>query len=846
MKETELLNGTYKLTFLEYGEDISEILSNEYIPSGWIDSIVPEDVRTALKRNGIISGYHYGKNLDDERWIDEKNWIYHKRFYIKPELKGKKSSIMFDGVDTIAQVYLNGILLGKCDNMFIPHEFDVSDFLNYGGTNTLVIQIFSPVKSIEHIDRTGLFPSEDTGRLLLRKSQMNYGWDFCGHCLTTGIWKGVSLVTTDSDVLGDVFLTTEEIGAEATISITAGICRYSGDSSEKIIRITLSDENGQAAQATLTADDISYGILKVSNPVLWWPKPYGKPFLYNVRITLESGSAIVDSREFKFGIRTIKLIQDKIPEGGRSFAVSINGKRIFVRGGNWVPINSVYGEIKDSDYDPLIKRAVDANISMLRIWGGGIYESEHFFDLCDENGIMIMQDFMLACGVLPQEQWYLDLVEKEVSVIARHYRNRTCLAIWSGDNELDEAYRWYDILPQFKTNRVNRVAVKSAIEKADPTRPFLVSSPCSPFDEEDGGDDPNSPLQGDMHIYLTRFTPESEWYYRKLREFIPRFMSEYGFSSLPCYDTVKKYNFFNHKLNLTLNPWLGELPEFHQAPVNDSLQSLISATQYTHAQALKYGIEYMRSYKGICGGLLYWKFNDPYAPNRENMLFTGMMSCVDFFGKPKMVYYYSKRAYEDIILAFRETLNGAVCLCACNETDKEYKGRLIFEYTGFNKEKKLIIDTAAVIKADCVTEIYEFDEREWSEFVLQGYLRAEFKAGDIKLVNRYMLAEIQQYFHISLPDPQIKASLSLEGGELSLNIECSNYANSIEIDILDADVYYSDNFFQMDANEQKTVAVICDNLDSLFDKYLSVKAQNGDEIKFDLNSYLRFTDARLN
>ena len=169
-----------------------------------------------------------------------------------------------------------------------------------------------------------------------------------------------------------------------------------------------------------------------------------------------------------------------------------------------MPLNCIYAEIRSEDYDPVFARVLDSNLSMLRIWGGGIYESEHFLDLCDKHGILVFQDMMLACGIFPQDEAFLRLVYEEVSEVVRRNYNRACIVMWSADNELDEAYRWYDKLEEFPTNRVNREAVQRAVLENDTSRPFLVSSPCSPFPEEPGAEDPNSDLQGDMHLYLTQ------------------------------------------------------------------------------------------------------------------------------------------------------------------------------------------------------------------------------------------------------------------------------------------------------------------------------------------------------
>lgn len=530
------LTGPYKLKYYEYGTfQIQEAASSDFYPNDWLETIVPEDVRTVLRRYGYIEGHYYGKDLNKERWIEEKDWIYYRSFSLPKNPVPKKTSLYFEGIDTISKIWINGIYLGMSNNMFLEYSFDVTQSLLWGEENHLVVQVLSPVKYTEAFDRTGIYPKTDTTRLLLRKSQMNWGWDFCGHCLTTGIWKPVTLKCEDHASLKTVLLATEKLHEnKAMLHLQCEIQGKGKGSDWERFFITLEFMgDGPILCWKFSATQAACSSFFLEDPRPWWPRPYGEPFLYKVRVRLYDGANLLDEKNFRFGIRTIQLIQER--DGlGRSFLFSINGKRIFIRGANWVPLNCIYGEIRDEDYEQPMKRVVDSHISMLRIWGGGIYEAPHFLDLCDENGIMVFQDMMLACGIYPQDDAFLQTIYEEAKYIVRQNYNRACIVLWSADNELDEAYRWEDLLEHFRENKVNRLAVKEGVTKQDPYRPFLVSSPASPFEEEKGGDDPNSDLQGDMHLYLTRFEKDQPFYYKKLLEYKPRFMSEFGFSSCFC------------------------------------------------------------------------------------------------------------------------------------------------------------------------------------------------------------------------------------------------------------------------------------------------------------------------
>lgn len=951
------LDGIYKLKRLEYGADMGPVFSEEFFPTGYLDARVPGDVRTVLREQGYIDGYYLGKNLDKERWIEESDWLYVKDFYCGEELQGKENLLCFEGIDTLSEIWLNGKCVGKTRNMFIPYRFDAGEILRYGGWNTLAVRIISPVRGTENIDRTDIWPPEDSTRMVIRKSQMNWGWDFCGHCLTNGIWKSVYLQSRDRAAIGKLHLRTKEIrDGEAVLEAcwevlpwepaaggrggpTAGIswtettgsregsgaecgseCRTDGIgesgtdtvSKELTLKLTfiykgvvaaeqtipigqttcgaedsISEAVGSGGTETVAKETAGRGIaavtstahntergadgtfcgsaeIRVENPHLWWPRPYGEAALYEVSACLYEDGMEADSRRFRFGIRTVNLNQGKLPEGGRRFLFEINGKPIFIRGANWVPLNCVYSEIRQEDYDFYFKRVLESNLSMLRVWGGGIYEPDLFFDFCDEKGIMVFQDFMLACGLFPQDEGFLEQVSEEVEVVIDRYYNRASLVLWSADNELDEAYEWAGQQERFRENRVNRVAVRRAVQKCDPYRPFLISSPCSPFEEEEGGNLPASPLQGDVHIYLTRFEKSSEYYYRKLLEFVPRFMSEYGFSSLPAEDSYYSFNFFGEKLDLQRNPWLGELSWLARMGEQEKESELIYITQYTHAQALKYWIEYLRSAKWTCGGSLYWKFNDPVAPNRENMLFPTLMSAIDFMRRPKLAYYYARRAYEDVILAWREEEEG-LAVYGCNETEQALPGTLEVEVLDYCGAVRGRWRKSTAIEADAATKMLLIPKEELEGFDrCETYVRAVFSSGEQRYENRFCLLEIGEFDRMKLPRARLGVSVAYPGAvghsgegahmdearhpgegahveevghpregahknQMQVIVETDFFAQDVTLTIQDTDVFYSDNMFHLDAGGRKTVTLTFAG-EGYAGKRLQVKAWNAEAV----------------
>jgi beta-mannosidase len=433
------------VTWVPYRENIAHMLEPAFVPEGWLTAQIPEDIHATLRRAGLVRGHFYGKDPAEDSWIEEKDWVYYRSFC--PDEDGPESGqergplIMdFEGLDTFSEVYLNGECVAGGDNMFVPVTADVSGKVRFGQRNVLLVRIRSAVKETEGTDYSALFSHMAFDRIPVRKAQMNYGWDFCERSVTAGIWKEVSLYDRPACCIQDYYLYTASLTQEEAVlylQATAAFRDREGPGQENeeakySFTAELGGEGGCKARAEGSLETFRNGIrLPVSSPELWWPRPYGKPYLYDFTLTLYRGDRPEDCRKQKFGIRTVRLLQERTAEG-RSFRFIVNGRQLFIRGSNWVPLDVVYTDIPDDRYDAMIRYAVQGRLSMLRIWGGGIYENERLFRLCDENGIMIWNDFMFACGIYPQDECFLRNVAGEASWAIRKYRNFTCLVLWAG------------------------------------------------------------------------------------------------------------------------------------------------------------------------------------------------------------------------------------------------------------------------------------------------------------------------------------------------------------------------------------------------------------------------------
>jgi beta-mannosidase len=822
-----LLDGHWKVSYVSFNEKIDHVLEDCFVPEGWLDAYIPEDIHATLRRAGYIKGHYYGKDLEEERWIEEVDWIYFKEFYVSDDLKQEKVIIEFEGLDTFCDIYLNGEKIAFGNNMFIPVVVDVKSKLRYNARNVLVVRFYSPVKYVEGMDTTGLFSTTTLDRILARKAQMNYSWDFCGRCVTIGIWKPVSVKAYNHNFIEDYYIYTEEItDGKAIVGLEVNLNQEVESLEGYLLEAQLLKDGCVVCQVEGDKDVFKALKLEVENPRLWWPRPYGKAELYDFRLVLKKNGEIVDSVEQKFGIRTVEIVQEPQEDGGTSFIFKVNGKCLFVRGANWVPLNVVYTDIKEEEYEEMIDFAVEGNISMLRVWGGGIYEPLKFFELCDEKGIMVFQDFMFACGIYPQNQEFLDNAYKEAVYVIKKYRNCTSLVLWSGDNENDEAYTWAGRPTEFVHDKLNKITLKSACEKFDPHRIFIPSSPHSPFPDRPGGDNPKSDLQGDTHIYV---------HYKKIKDYRPRFLSEFGAISLPEKDTYFKFNFLRKKLEnferfanrlLNVDDYLGD---------GSDHEKVIYYTQVYNSYVLKYWIEHLRILKWICAGSLYWKFNDPVADNNKGMIFPTLMSTVDFYKKPKMTYYYTKRAYEDIILAFNRT-ESKLEIYSCSEVEQSYSGDLIIRHMDFEGQIYSEKRVECVIKPDASTLLYTLDlnkldvKDEYNE-----YIKVSFEGSGIVLENRYLFVDIEEFYKLKFKDAGLFIKdVKKEGDELVVTLSTQNYARNVRLNILDYKAHYQDNYFDMDANTEKTVRIkLCGG--PIHDKLLYIEGRNVKRICYTLD-----------
>lgn len=827
------LNGRWKVGYIPYNQSVSDILNETFIPEGWLDAEIPEEIHGTLRKAGMIRGHIYNKDTDEENWIEQVDWVYYKEFFAQSALRGKNVIIEFKGLDTFCDIHLNGVKIGFSKNMYVPFRTDITNVLKYGERNVLVIRFYSAVKYVESMDQKGIFSITTSDRILARKAQMNYSWDFCGRCVTVGIWKDVNIYSCDDLYIDSYYLYTKSIKNDsALLGLEVEADSLTGNPEDYSLAVCLEKDSQKVFCREGSFQDFQSLEITVETPALWWPRPYGKPELYDFSLVLKKGGRILQEKRQKFGIREVEIIQESQGDG-RSFIFSVNGRRLFVRGANWVPINVVYTDITDKDYEDLIDYAESGNISMLRIWGGGIYENPRLFELCDEKGIMLWNDFMFACGIYPQNNDFLENVAIEAEYVIKKYRNYTSLVIWVGDNENGQAFGWAGRPYEFLEDKVSNVVLKNACRRFDPHRHYLPTSPCSPDEFFKGGDNPASPYQGDVHLYIMSADPGvctnrdyGKNYYKRVKSFKPRFISEFGFISLPEKDTFFKFNFLKEPIRYK-DEMVQFLPFSNEYIEKNEFDKLIYFSQVYNSMAFKYWIEYFRSLKWTCSGTLYWKFNDPIADCAKGYFFPSHMATVDMYKLPKMTYYYTRRAYEDVIVVCGEREDG-YDVFACSELLEDIQGKLVISHRDFAGNIFAEKEYECTAAKDSSTLLYRISADDFKVTdVYSEYLKVEFIADDRVLANRYFFVDICEINKLDLSDSGLKISRAeRKNSEISLSLKTEHYARNIRLNILNTRADYSDNYFEMDAGTEKTITISLHDVGDIESKVLYIEGEN--------------------
>jgi len=805
----------------------------------WLPASVPGGVHTDLLALKRIPDPFVGDNEKVVQWVAEADWEYRRHFDVPAALLlQSKIFLVFDGLDTLAVVYLNGKKLGDAENMFRQYRWEVRSLLK-AEDNEIEIKFPSTVcKGYQLQAESPLLGVEQAlqGGAHMRKAPCQYGWDWGPMLPPVGIWKDVRLEAYHAARLEESHLRQEHANGKVTISAAVTLERWENQPLNLIMTITAPDGtvskvSASAAASTLLAKEIS-------NPELWWPNGYGKQPLYQVDIAVTAGDVLLDEKHYRIGLRTIEL-RRKPDQWGESFTFVVNGVSVFARGSDWIPADSFPTRVTREWLYGLLKSAVDSHQNMLRIWGGGFYESEQFYDLCDELGLLIWQDHIFACSIYPlNDPRYLENLKAETFENTRRLRHRASLALWCGNNEMEQGWAswgWAKLENEAEIiEAIKKVPVFSSLEKMidgrkllvnwkelkaaydqyfhhilpqwmaelDPDTAYWPSSPSSwePFN------DPNSQLKGDVHYW-------DVWHGRKpftaYRDQFPRFMSEFGFQALPPLETVKTYAepkdwnmtsyiMEHHQRNASGNGlMIGQMTDTFRMPKDFS--SLVYLSMVLQAEGIRYGVEHWRRNCDRVSGILYWQLNDCWP--------VASWSSLDYFGRWKALHYAAKRFYAPLMLSIEDSAE-KMGVYVTNDLLSDWKGEVRWSLETLHGKRMdegiQAVNAPAqaaikVVQLDFVRLVTDQDKRDLI-FVCELWQGGERVA--------LQVAAFVPTKHLNLSDPQIESKLDANGRHMTITMKSAGLARFVELAFEGADVVFNDNYFDLPTG--RVVTLTCD------------------------------------
>lgn len=621
--------------------------------SAWHKASVPGCVHTDLMAAGIIPDPFSGETIDSLQWIENADWEYRKTFGLQRAIiKCPDIWLVFEGLDTYADVYCNDSLILHADDMFRPWKMNIAPFVRKGN-NVLLVHFYSAAKQSRA--RADSFPLSLPGgdRVFTRKAQFQFGWDFAPRVLTCGIWKPVYLMASRKAYLEDVQLSTAMRNADTGIAQFNVQFAKSLKSNNKLhiqIRNTATDSllyDGRVSS------DVDSGIFTITipHPALWWCNGNGSPTLYRFSVALLSKKKILDKKNTSGGFSTIRLMQENDARGS-SFYFTLNSEPVFIKGANWVPMHMFPPAVSDADYRRMLTEAKTMHINMLRVWGGGIYEKPIFYALCDSLGIMVWQDCMFACGMYP-DSLLQEEIPGEISYVQAQISAHPCLALWCGNNEIDEGWNNWDWQKDMHYSASDSAALYATYKRFfNHQLPALLKDSVNyiPTSPATGWGHPASLTGGDCHYWGVWWGMEP---FDVFNQKVPRFMSEYGFQAMPSRALFQKY-LPGDSLSMSDHGVL-----FHQMhpagyqtirtymerdfPVPAGFSDYIYVSQLLQAECLQTAIKAQRRNRPACMGTMFWQLDEPWPGTS--------WSVIDFDGNRKAGYYAVRRNYRDLMLS---------------------------------------------------------------------------------------------------------------------------------------------------------------------------------------------------
>ena len=792
----------------------------------WRPAQVPGTVHQDLINHKQLPDPFYGINEQKIQWVENEDWEYRTAFIVTPEqLKRDDAQLVFEGLDTYADVYLNGALLLKADNMFVGYTIPVKSQLRIG-ENLLHIYFHSPIRqTLPQYNSNGFnYPADNDHHdkhlsIFSRKAPYSYGWDWGIRMVTSGIWRPVTIRFYDAASISDYHIKQLALTDQlANLSNELEINNILPRPLQAEVRINTSFE-GSAEKSISQAITLQPGINHVSipsevaSPVRWMPNGWGKPALYDFSAQIIVEDKVVAEQSHRIGLRTVRLVNEK-DKDGESFYFEVNGVPMFAKGANYIPQDALLTNVTTERYQTLFRDIREANMNVIRVWGGGTYEDDRFYDLADENGILVWQDFMFACTPYPSDPTFLKRVEAEACYNIRRLRNHASLAMWCGNNEILEALKYWGFNKNFPPeiyqemfrgyDKLFHQLLPAKVKELDADRFYIHSSPYFA-----NWGRPESWGIGDSHNWEV-------WYGQKTFESLdtdlPRFMSEFGFQSFPEMKTIstfaapEDYQIESEVMNAHQKSSIGNalICTYMERDyiIPEKFEDFVYVGLVLQGQGMRHGLEAHRRNRPYCMGTLYWQLNDSWP--------VVSWSSIDYYGNWKALHYQAKRAFAPILInpiQQNDSLN-IYLISDCPDTKDHLMLEMkVTDFDGKKQGKPIRLNTLTV-PANTSQCVYRIKPDTWLSPEEQQrcfmQLTLKDKAGNTLAETVYFFRKTKD---LLLPETTVSCKIKQKDGMCELTLFSPALAKDVFIEIPLQGARFSDNFFDLLPGERKTVVI---------------------------------------
>lgn len=771
---------------------------------GCVDKIpvqIPGSVYSAMLDNQKLDDPYFGENQYKAIDFSDSDYVFEKVFETEPELSlCRKLYLRFHGIDTLAEIELNGVKLGRTENMHCSYEFDITSSV-FKTKNILRVKICSPIDYInKKQSRNYAWGVESTmdGFPHIRKAHYMFGWDWGPQLPDLGIWRDVEIVGVNSGRIESVYIRQDHFPDAVRLVFDTRLVDVASDNLRLDVCIT-PPEGEDILISTPASKDVLAPECVITEPMLWQARGYGKQYLYMVKVMLFDGDKPVDMQEFNVGLRKITVLRTPDNDGtdGEEFTFCVNGTKIFAMGANYIPEDQILSRRSVERTRKLLQSCAAANYNMIRVWGGGIYPEDYFFDMCDKLGILVWQDFAFACAVYNADIDFCTNIKEEFIDNIKRIRNHASLAMWCGNNEIESAIQYWckPVTEEQKDGylRIFEKLIPKVLKHYDPQTFYWPSSPSS----GGGFNDSSVSHKGDSHYWdvwhgLKPFT--------EFRKFKFRFCSEYGFESVPCMKTIRS---FAEEKDMNL---CSPVMEAHQKCEGGnekllyylaqmvhypySFENLAYATQLVQADAIRINVEHMRRNRGRCMGSLYWQVND------SNPVIS--WSSIDYFGRWKALHYYAKKFYAPVLCSIDDSDKKKLVVNVSSEKTEQFKGELRWRVRKNTADiiaqgsKEITVPPLSAANVLTLTpDMTKLTENMYHDH----YIEYALVQNNTVVSSGTLLLVLPKRFNFI--EPEISVNVDHIGEMYRFELSSRNFAKGVYLDFDEFDCIFGDNWFDL-------------------------------------------------